>query len=55
MVDNITIKNITTDCSPSYLTDNISVTEKNIIYIHNSENQPRIIIIDKKYKTIKLG
>jgi hypothetical protein len=49
MVENLNVKQINTDCSPSYLTDNISMTDKHIMYIHNSENQPRIIVIEKQY------
>jgi hypothetical protein len=39
---------IQTDCSPSHISNNISTSDKNIIFIHNSEIQPRVIIIDKK-------
>ena len=49
MVDtNKKIKFINIDASPSYVFDNISVSEKHLLYIHNSENMPRIMIIDKK-------
>jgi WD40 repeat protein len=47
------IKYFNTDCSPSHLLSNISISDKNILYIHNSEIQPRIIIIDKKLLTMK--
>ena len=39
---------VNTDCSPSHLFNNLSIYEKKIIYIHNSEIQPRIIVIDAK-------
>ena len=49
MVDtNKKINFINIDASPSYLFDNISVSEKHLLYIHNSENMPKIMIIDKK-------
>ena len=39
---------IQTDCSPSHLSNNLSVSHRNLLFIHNSEIQPRIIIIDKQ-------
>ena len=39
---------INTDCSPSHLFNNMSSTDKNLMFIHNSEVQPRIICIDQK-------
>ncbi len=54
MVDsnNVKLRHVTTECSASYLFDNISVNDKNIIYIHNSEILPRIIVVEKKYSII---
>lgn len=46
--NNTKLKYINTECSASYLFDNISVNDKNIIYIHNSEMMPRIIVVDKR-------
>ena len=43
---------IQTDCSPSHLFNNLSYCNKNLLFIHNSEIQPRIIIIDKQYSII---
>jgi hypothetical protein len=57
MVDSnkIKIKYINTECSASYLFDNISVNDKNIMYIHNSELLPRIIVVDKRYIKFNKG
>lgn len=43
------IRNINTDCSPSHLPNNISLSKNHVFYIHNSETQPRIIMVDRKY------
>ncbi len=43
------IRYINTDCSPSHLANNISVSKKHVFYIHNSETQPRVIMVDRKY------
>ena len=43
------IKFINIESSPSYVFDNISVSDRHILYIHNSENIPKIVLIDKKY------
>jgi WD40 repeat protein len=45
------ISYINTDCSPSHLFNNLSMTNKSFMYIHNSEAQPRIISIDKRLLT----
>ena len=37
----------TTECSPSHIFQNMSSSANEIYYIHNSEIQPRIIVIDK--------
>ena len=42
------LKFVNTECSPSYLFNNLSETNDKIYYIHNSEIQPRVIVIDKK-------
>lgn len=42
------LKNYVTDCSPSHLFNNLSNSENSIIYIHNSESQPRIITVNKE-------
>lgn len=42
------IRYVNTDSSPSHLPNNISVTKKHIFYIHNSETQPRVIMVDRK-------
>lgn len=42
-----TIRYVNTDCSPSHLPNNISVFKKHIFYIHNSETQPRAIMVDR--------
>jgi WD40 repeat protein len=42
------LKYINTECSPSHLFNNLSLTDKSIMYIHNSEAQPRVIVVDKK-------
>lgn len=39
---------INTECSPSFIFNNMMVSENNIYYVHNSEIQPRVIVIDKK-------
>lgn len=39
---------VNTECSPSYIFSNLTETKEKLFYIHNSENQPRIIVIDKK-------
>ena len=54
MVDSLSPNNqakmslIQTDCSPTHISNNLSISDKNILFIHNSEMQPRVIIIDKK-------
>ena len=52
MVDSKTnkeiIRYINTDCSPSHLPNNLSISKKHILYIHNSESQPRVIMVDRK-------
>ena len=37
-----------TDCSPSHLFNNLTTTDKSLLFIHNSEVQPRIITVDHK-------
>ena len=45
---------ITTDCSPSHLFGNLSVTDKSVMYLHNSESQPRVIVVDRNLLKEKL-
>lgn len=42
------IRFVNTECSPSHSYNNMTESEDKIYYIHNSEIQPRIIVIDKK-------
>jgi len=42
------IRYVNTDCSPSHLSNNISITKKHVFYIHNSETQPRVIMVDRE-------
>ena len=42
----INIYNI--ECSPSYLTNNLSISKENLYFIHNSQSFPRILVINKK-------
>ncbi len=46
------IRYVTTDCSPSHLPNNMTLSKKHVFYIHNSETQPRVIMIDREYKII---
>lgn len=46
--NDLNLKYINTECSPSYLFNNISTSDLNIYYIHNSEIQPRIIVVNKE-------
>jgi len=43
------IRYVFTDCSPSHLPNNISISKKHVFYIHNSETQPRVIMVDRRY------
>lgn len=45
------LSHVNTECSPSHLFNNLQVTDRNIMYIHNSEAQPRIITVDKRLLT----
>jgi hypothetical protein len=45
---NDNIKYINTDSSPSHLFNNLTVSDKHIFFIHNSETLPRVMAIDKK-------
>jgi WD40 repeat protein len=40
---------INTECSPSHLFNNLTLTDSSLYYIHNSEIQPRVIVIDRKF------
>jgi WD40 repeat protein len=42
---------LNTECSPSHLFNNLQINDKHILFIHNSEAQPRIITVDKKLLT----
>lgn len=42
------ISYVNTDISPSHLINNLTYTNNHLMYIHNSEAQPRIITVDKK-------
>lgn len=46
--DSKSIIYVNTECSPSYVFSNLIESKEKLFYIHNSENQPRIIVIDKK-------
>lgn len=48
MKQNNIISYVNTDCSPSHLINNLTFSNNHIMYIHNSELQPRIITVDKK-------
>ena len=52
MEDNIdnpkNLKIVNVDCSPSYLNNNLTQSKNTLLFIHNSENQSRGIIVDKK-------
>lgn len=39
---------INTECSPSHLFNNLTITDTCLYYIHNSEIQPRVIVVDRK-------
>ena len=38
---------INTECSPSYIPNNLTISDLEIYYVHNSEIQPRIIVLNK--------
>jgi hypothetical protein len=42
------ITTFNTDCSPSHLFNNLTSSDKSLMFIHNSEAQPRIITVDYK-------
>ena len=52
--DSKRLKYINTECSPSYNFNNLTESKDKIYYIHNSEVQPRIIVIDKKLFSIEI-
>lgn len=51
--DSKKLRHVNTDCSASYSFNNLTESETKIFYIHNSEIQPRIIVIDKKLFSIE--
>ena len=42
------IKVYNIECSPSYIINNLSISKKNLYFIHNSQSFPRILIVNKK-------
>ena len=49
MIDNPKgLKFLNVDCSPSYISNNLTQSKNTILFIHNSENQSRALIVDKK-------
>lgn len=45
----MSLKSFITDCSPSYIPNNLTSSKNEIFYIHNSEINPRIIKINKSF------
>ena len=49
MQSNDSIKIIQTNSSPSHLFNNLTINDNNLYFIHNSESQPRVMSVDKKF------
>lgn len=46
--DSKNIKVYDIECSPSYIINNLSISEDSLYFIHNSQSFPRILVINKK-------